>query len=112
MEKELGQVTLSYNKNSKSLYSKFESTFVSVNKDTDIDFGELDVKSKEEVIGNTVQNVIASWFKKAADAELADMFEYTIEHQLLKCLKYKTGELKEAKYRIVLKAHQQNELAS
>ena len=99
MEKqEIGSVVVTYNKNTKTMYTKFIPSIQVTHRAEG-----LEIKPNipdEEKVGNEIKKAIAKWFSKVSELELSDKFSNEFEVKNTECIKYKTGELKAATYKI------------
>lgn len=97
----IGVVTLKYNKTSESLYSIFTPE-IKVGKKNLPALDAVHISKNEEKMKEEVQEAVAKWFAGLNEIELADREKFVIKTNLVKCNKYKTGEVKEAKFDVVM----------
>ena len=100
--KKIGIATIEYDR----VGSVTKGTF-----DPDKDFGNVDIKqllsikaSKDvDVVKRNAETVLASWFSKINEVELADRDQYEVASEVLDCKKYVDGKVKKCSIQFYLK---------
>lgn len=96
---EIGQVIVSYNRNTKVTYSKFEPTLKVYKKHEE----PLNCNPDTASIEQSVKEAVSSWFSKVDDVWLADREQYEIKSELVYSKNYDNSDtFKEALYNITL----------
>ena len=101
---EIGEVELFYNEDGKVTKSSFTPT-MKINLDENLinQLHSIESNKNSEVIKHNAEIMLASFFSKINEIELADRDYYHIESEVMKCDKYPTGIAKYCKIKFIFK---------
>lgn len=96
MKNVIGSVSISFNKNTKKLYTSFSPSFGVFQIGNEVDCE----KCEDEFIQKEAQKVVAKWFSSVNEIEEADIAEHPIKLEILQKKNYVDGGFKSAKIEI------------
>lgn len=96
MKKAIGQVTVSFNRNTKKMYTSFSPSMGvhAVGNEIDCD------SCNDEFIEQEAQKIVAKWFSSVNEIEEADIAEHPVKMDILQKKTYNDGGFKTAKLEI------------
>ncbi|HMT01846.1 MAG TPA: hypothetical protein PKD00_00810 [Burkholderiales bacterium] len=97
--KKIGTFTVSYNRNTNTLYSVFNPTIEEANKDS-VMIEENCEECTEKIIKEKLEETTAAWFTKVGNLEESDIAEFPTTSKLIDEKYFKDGRLKFRKYEI------------
>lgn len=98
---EIGQVEATYNKNTKTFYAKFVPNIQTTYRAEGLVIDPT--VPSEEAVSEQIKSTVAKWFSKVSEIELSDKFSNEFKIETVNCIKYSSGELKSARFKVSLR---------
>lgn len=100
---EIGTVGITYDKQGTATKAEFNPT-VGFNLDTNVIKQLASIKQQDpEILKQNAGFVMAAWFSKLNDIELADRDKYEIATEIVSCDRYSDGKIKMCRIRFTFK---------